>query len=205
MRPDEINMYYAMGDSVMKNIRTVSVPWCAYSTVIQLRSWLPDEVGGVAWMALDNPGESPRFPIFCGTTELPKLLQVCGQHSDRDDYGKADGRKADFSMRIFNADGSEGLMCGNGARCVGWLLYEQALTDLTEIRLDTKAGIRTITLNLAENGNSTNRKQIASVVVDMMEPSFREQTRFAKREKTAPRAASLCFHKRPPVRDCQYQ
>ena len=91
-------------------------------------------------------------------------------------YGKADGRKADFSMRIFNADGSEGLMCGNGARCVGWLLYEQALTDQTEIRLDTKAGIRTITLNLAENGNSTNRKQIASVVVDMMEPSFREQT-----------------------------
>jgi len=85
MRPDEINMYYAMGDSVMKNIRTVSVPWCAYSTVIQLRSWLPDEVGGVAWIALDNPGESPRFPVFCGNTELPQILQVCGQHSERDD------------------------------------------------------------------------------------------------------------------------
>ncbi len=85
MRPDEINMYYAMGDSAMKNIRTVSVSWCAYSTVIQLRSWLPDEVGGVCWMALDNPGESPRFPIFSGTTELPKMLQVCGQHTDRDD------------------------------------------------------------------------------------------------------------------------
>ena len=85
MRPDEINMYYAMGDSVMKNIRTVSVPWCAYSTVIQLRSWLPDEVGGVAWIALDNPGESPRLPVFCGNTELPQMLQVCGQHSERDD------------------------------------------------------------------------------------------------------------------------
>lgn len=85
MRPDEINMYYAMGDSVMKNIRTVSVPWCAYSTVIQLCSWLPDEVGGVAWIALDNPGESPRFPVFCGNTELPQMLQVCGQHSERDD------------------------------------------------------------------------------------------------------------------------
>ena len=85
MRPDEINMYYAMGDSVMKNIRTVSVPWCAYSTVIQLRSWLPDEIGGVAWIALDNPGESPRFPVFSGTTELPRLLAVCGQHTDRDD------------------------------------------------------------------------------------------------------------------------
>lgn len=94
MRPDEINMYYAMGDSAMKNIRTVSVPWCAYSTVIQLRSWLPDEVGGVAWIALDNPGESPRFPIFAGTTELPKLLQVCGQHSDRDDAALWHYRKA---------------------------------------------------------------------------------------------------------------
>ena len=94
MRPDEINMYYAMGDSAMKNIRTVSVSWCAYSTVIQLRSWLPDEVGGVAWIALDNPGESPRFPIFAGTTELPKMLQVCGQHSERDDAALWHYRKA---------------------------------------------------------------------------------------------------------------
>ncbi len=94
MRPDEINMYYAMGDSTMKNIRTVSVSWCAYSTVIQLRSWLPDEVGGVCWMALDNPGESPRFPIFSGTTELPKMLQVCGQHTDRDDAALWHYRKA---------------------------------------------------------------------------------------------------------------
>ena len=94
MRPDEINMYYAMGDSAMKNIRTVSVPWCAYSTVIQCRSWLPDEIGGVVWMALDNPGESPRFPIFSGTTELPAMLRVCGQHSDRDDAALWHYRKA---------------------------------------------------------------------------------------------------------------
>ena len=94
MRPDEINMYYAMGDSVMKNIRTVSVPWCAYSTVIQLRAWLPDEVGGVAWVALDNPGESPRFPIFSGTKSLPSLLQTCGQHVERDDAALWHYRKA---------------------------------------------------------------------------------------------------------------
>ena len=94
MRPDEINMYYAMGDSTMKNIRTVSVPWCTYSTVIQLRSWLPDEVGGVAWVALDNPGQSPRFPIFCGTTKLPKMLEICGQHTDRDDAALWHYRKA---------------------------------------------------------------------------------------------------------------
>ncbi len=75
---EQLAMYYAMGDSAMKWTRTVSVPWCSYSTVIQLRSWLPDQVGGVAWMALDNPGESPRFPIFAGNTDLPASLKVCG-------------------------------------------------------------------------------------------------------------------------------
>lgn len=85
MRPDEIAVYEAMGDSTMHNIRTVSVPWSAYSTVIQCRDWLPDEVGGVAWICLDNPGQSPRFPVFAGNTELPKMLQVCGQHRHRDD------------------------------------------------------------------------------------------------------------------------
>ena len=86
MRPDEIRRYAGLlNDSTMANIRTVSVSWCAYSTVIQLRSWLPDDIGGVAWIALDNPGQSPRFPIFSGNTELPMMLGVCGQHRKRDD------------------------------------------------------------------------------------------------------------------------
>ncbi len=85
MRPDEIAVYEAMGDSVMHNIRTVSVSWCAYSTIIQCRDWLPDAVGGVAWVALDNPGQSPRFPIFAGNTDVAELLKVCGQHRERDD------------------------------------------------------------------------------------------------------------------------
>ncbi len=86
MRPDEIRRYAGLlNDSTMQNIRTVSVSWCAYSTVIQLRSWLPDDIGGVAWIALDNPGQSPRFPIFAGGTELPMMLGVCGQHRKRDD------------------------------------------------------------------------------------------------------------------------
>lgn len=85
MRPDEIAVYEALGDDAMHNIRTVSVSWCAYSTVIQCRSWLPDAVGGVAWIALDNPGQSPRFPVFAGNTKLPKMLGVCGQHRERDD------------------------------------------------------------------------------------------------------------------------
>lgn len=94
MQPDEIAVYEALGDSTMKNIRTVSVPWCSYSTVIQCRDWLPDAVGGVAWVALDNPGESPRFPIFAGTTELPEMLKICGQHRMRDDAALWHFRKA---------------------------------------------------------------------------------------------------------------
>ena len=86
MRPDEIRRYAGLlNDSTMANIRTVSVSWCAYSTVIQLRSWMPDAIGGVCWIALDNPGQSPRFPIFAGCTELPAMLGVCGQHRKRDD------------------------------------------------------------------------------------------------------------------------
>ena len=59
--------------------RTVAVAWCAYSHITQLRSWLPDSVGGVCWFSLDNPGQSPRVPVFCGTTALPKAYEVCGQ------------------------------------------------------------------------------------------------------------------------------
>ena len=81
---EQLAMYYSMGDSAMKWTRTVSVPWCSYSTVIQLRNWLPDEVGGVAWIAFDNPGESPRFPVFCGNTDLPASMKVCG-HGGEDD------------------------------------------------------------------------------------------------------------------------
>ncbi|MBQ7181938.1 MAG: C69 family dipeptidase [Bacteroidaceae bacterium] len=114
MRPDEIKMYYAMGDSTMKNIRTVSVPWCAYSTLIQLRSWLPDEVGGVVWMSLDNPGQSPRFPIFSGTTKLPQPLRICGQHTDRDDAALWHYRKA------------------NRLATVKWGVYRQILEPLRD-------------------------------------------------------------------------
>ena len=45
--------------------------------------------------------------------------------------------KADFRMRMFNADGSEGKMCGNASRCVGKYLYEKGLTKKTSIKLET--------------------------------------------------------------------
>lgn len=53
---------------------------------------------------------------------------------------------ADFRMRIFNADGSEARMCGNGSRCVGKLVYDLGLTTKTTLTLETLAGIKTLRL-----------------------------------------------------------
>ena len=59
---------------------------------------------------------------------------------------------ADFSMRIFNADGSEARMCGNGARCVGRYLHDKGLTGKTVITLETLSGIKTLTLHPDASG-----------------------------------------------------
>lgn len=80
MSRDFMNLYNELSDSTVVNVRNVSVPQCAYSTVIQLRNWLPDGVGGVAWVAFDNPGQSPRIPIFSGTKDLPDAFKVDGQY-----------------------------------------------------------------------------------------------------------------------------
>jgi len=69
-------------------------------------------------------------------------------------------KKADFKMRMFNADGSEGKMCGNASRCIGKYVYENGLTDKTNISLETLAGIKYLTLNVTDN-------IVKSVKVDM--------------------------------------
>ena len=65
-------------DQPMQKQRTISVVWCAESCVAQCRDWLPDAVGGVCWWSDDNPGESPRVPIFAGQTDVPASFKVCG-------------------------------------------------------------------------------------------------------------------------------
>jgi dipeptidase len=57
----------------------IAQDWCSYSHVIQCRSWLPDEVGGVAWFSFDNPAMSPRIPVFSGVLKLPGSFAICGQ------------------------------------------------------------------------------------------------------------------------------
>lgn len=73
---------------------------------------------------------------------------------------------ADFKMRIFNADGSEGKMCGNGARCVGKYVYDKGLTKKTEVTLETLSGIKTLHLHVSDG-------EVDSVTVDMGRVSFK--------------------------------
>ena len=79
--------------------------------------------------------------------------------------------EADFSMRIFNADGSEAMMCGNASRCIGKYLYERGLTKKTEIRLLTLSGVKVLLLRV-------NDGIVESVTVDMGEPVFEDETQY---------------------------
>ncbi|MBQ9544512.1 MAG: diaminopimelate epimerase, partial [Clostridia bacterium] len=67
---------------------------------------------------------------------------------------------ADFSMRIFNADGSEAKMCGNGIRCVGKYVYDKGYTDKTHLLIDTLSGVKTLDLQVVSG-------KVRFVTVDM--------------------------------------
>ena len=62
--------------------------------------------------------------------------------------------KADFRMAMYNSDGSEGAMCGNGVRCIAKYVYDYGLTDKTTITIETKAGIKELKLTV-EDGKVT--------------------------------------------------
>ena len=80
--------------------------------------------------------------------------------------------EADFRMRIFNADGSEAMMCGNASRCIGKYVYEHNLTRSTQVRLLTLSGIKILQLSVSPQGI------VESVTVDMLEPQLQSATQF---------------------------
>ena len=104
-------------------------------------------------------------------------------------YGGVD---ADFSMRIFNADGSEAKMCGNASRCIGKYLYERRLTDKTTIRLQTLSGVKLLKLHLV--GNETSETKVESVTVDMLAPSFRVPEQYDETVGGVLTVGSRTFH-----------
>ncbi|MGN0207790.1 MAG: diaminopimelate epimerase [Muribaculaceae bacterium] len=70
---------------------------------------------------------------------------------------------ADFAMRMFNSDGSEGAMCGNASICLGKFIFDQKLTNKNVILLETKSGIKVLSLTIENN-------EVSAVRVDMGEP-----------------------------------
>lgn len=72
---------------------------------------------------------------------------------------------ADFKMSMYNADGSEGKMCGNGIRCVAKYVYDNKMTDKTTITVETLSGIKTLELNV--NGD-----KVETVRVNMGAPEI---------------------------------
>lgn len=101
---------------------------------------------------------------------VPEDVQsLCPRLCDRHFGVGADGLifigsswNADYSMRIFNADGSEAEMCGNGIRCVGKFLYDKGLTRKRELTIETQSGIRSLQLHMTTEGN-----RVESATVDM--------------------------------------
>lgn len=109
--------------------------------------------------------------VDCTVNELENASQIAVKVSDRHFGIGADGLilikssdKADFFMEMYNADGSQGKMCGNGIRCVGKYVYDNGLTDKTTVTVETLSGIKTLKLNLGKDG------KVASIKVDMGEP-----------------------------------
>ena len=79
--------------------------------------------------------------------------------------------EADYTMHIYNADGSEAMMCGNASRCIGKYLYERGLTDKTEIRLLTLSGVKILSLHVTDG-------VVESVTVDMGEPVLEDESQY---------------------------
>ena len=93
------------------------------------------------------------YLYFWGEPESPEELSR--RLSDRHFGAGSDGiitigpsEIADYKMRIFNADGSEAMMCGNGIRCVGKYVYDKGYTDKTELRIETRSGVKTLWLEV---------------------------------------------------------
>ena len=105
--------------------------------------------------------------------KLPNLSLLAKYVSDRHFAIGSDGMVlicpsdvADFRMRIFNPDGTEGEMCGNAVRSVGKYVYDHRLTDKTEVMIETLGGIKHLTLFI-EEGHAVNIKaDIGSPVLD---------------------------------------
>ena len=95
--------------------------------------------------------------VNCFQEKVENPSEVAVKVSDRHFGIGSDGlilikpsEKADFEMEMYNADGSQGAMCGNGIRCVAKYVYDYGLTDKTSISVDTKSGVKHLELTVED-------------------------------------------------------
>lgn len=107
--------------------------------------------------------------------EIEEISKLACKISDRHFGIGSDGlilicksEVADFKMQMYNQDGSQAEMCGNGIRCVGKFVYDKGLTDKKNIKIETLAGIKYLDMNIENN-------KVKNVTVNMGEPIFEEK------------------------------
>jgi dipeptidase len=130
---------------VVANRYTIAQNFCSYSHIIQCRSWLPDEVGAVAWFSFDNPALSPRIPIFSGVLKLPESFSICGQQRFRTDAAIWSFRETN-RLAIIN--------WGNGRT-----LIEPAVKELEDKAFEEVPIVEKKVVNLVKAGKNDEAKQ----------------------------------------------
>jgi dipeptidase len=130
---------------IVERQRTIAIAGCSYSHVIQCRSWLPDEVGAVAWFAFDNPGQSPRIPIFSGVLSLPYAFSICGQQRYRTDAAIWSFREAN---RLATVNWSKGKT-----------LIEPAVKELEDKAFEELPSLERKVVDLVKDGKNEDAKK----------------------------------------------
>ena len=111
--------------------------------------------------------------VDCTNQELKDASKISEYVSDRHFGIGSDGLilikksdKADFYMEMYNADGSQGKMCGNGIRCVGKYVYDKGLTDKTTVTIETLGGIKTLELHVINGKVESARVNMGAPILD---------------------------------------
>jgi dipeptidase len=121
MTVDELKLHRVNGGWHAYGERAIAVRFTMYATIIQCRDWLPDEVGGVVWFALDNVASSVYIPIYCSVTDLPKTYKTCGRRT---------GFSKDAAWWAFNRLGTLASRRWGSTRCdldAVWIPFQREL------------------------------------------------------------------------------
>lgn len=119
--------------------------------------------------------------VNCFKEDVPNPSELSIKISDRHFGIGSDGlilikpsEVADFTMEMYNADGSQSEMCGNGIRCVGKYVYDYGLTDKEEVSVETLAGIKYLKF-VIDKKDESDRGTVSMVTVNMGEPIFKPE------------------------------